>query len=130
VADDFQTIGEMQMDDINKPYNSAVYDLAVQKAVRDAQDKGKPVPSESELDAIGKLADAKNVYGFDAKQRSDGTWVEQGVGAAGRESTNHFQSIRRYEGQAAYDRAIREIWRRDAKRAAALGLPQPARAGA
>jgi hypothetical protein len=120
----------MNIEDIDKPYNSAVYDLVVQKAVRDARDKGKPVPSESELDAIGKRADALNVFGHDAKQRSDGTWIEQGIGSPGHESTNHFQSIRRYESQAAYDRAVREIWRRDAKRAAALGLPQPARAGA
>jgi hypothetical protein len=118
------------MDDPNQSYHSAVYDLAVQKAVRDAQDAGRPVPSESELDAIGKRADALNVYGYDAKQRSDGTWQEQGIGSPGHESTNHFQSIRRYESQAAYDRAVREIYRRDPKRAAALGLPQPARAGA
>jgi hypothetical protein len=117
------------MDDINKSNTSAVYDLAVQKAVRDAQDKGKQVPSESELDAIGKRADALNCFGFDAKQ-VNGVWQEQGIGSPGHESTNHFQSIRRYEGQAAFDRAVREIYRRDPKRAAALGLPQPARAGA
>jgi hypothetical protein len=119
----------MKMDDINKPYNSAVYDLAVQKAVRDAQDKGKPVPSESELDAIGKRADALNVFGHDAKQRSDGTWIEQGIGSPGHENNNHYASILRYHGRDAYDRAVREIYRRDPKRAAALGLPQPARAG-
>ena len=120
----------MSIDDINKPYNSAVYDMAVQKAKDAAADRGKPIPSDEELDRIGKLADAKNVFGYDAKQRSDGTWIEQGIGAPGRESVNHFQSIRRYEGQQAYEKAVREIYRRDPKRAAALGLPQPVRAGA
>jgi hypothetical protein len=115
------------MDELNKPYKSAVYDLAVQKAIREAQDSGRAPPSEVELDAIGKHADALNVYGHDAKF-VNGKWIEQGIGSPGHENVNHFNSIRRYSGEQAYQAAIREIYRRDPKRAAALGLPQPARA--
>src|SRR5215472_17303439 len=118
------------MNDPNQTYRSAVYDAAVDRAIREAQNAGHPLPSEAELDQIGQRADARNVYGYDAKQRSDGSWQEQAVGSPGRESVNHFASIRRYEGQQAWERAVREIWKRDPKRAAALGLPQPARAGA
>ena len=120
----------MNLDELNRPIGSAVADIARNKAIPDAQDAGRAPPSEAELEAIGKRADALNVYGFDAKQKSDGTWIEQGIGSPGHENINHFNSIRRYSGERAFNQAVREIYRRDPKRAAALGLPQPARAGA
>jgi hypothetical protein len=86
----------------------------------------------TELDdaAIDKIALTKvdeSVYGFDAKRGRDGNYVQQGHGAPGHESANHFAAIRRYEGEESYRRAVAEIWKRDPKRAAALSLPQPAR---
>lgn len=69
-------------------------------------------------------AEARNVYGHDAKRDRKGNWIEQGIGAPGRESANHFASIRRYEGKESYEAAVREIWKRDPKRAQLIGLPK------
>jgi hypothetical protein len=81
---------------------------------------------ELSKDAIKKHfeAEARNVYGFDAKRDRHGNWIEQGIGSKGRETSNHFNSIRRYEGKEAYADAVREIWKRDPKRAGELGLPK------
>ena len=64
------------------------------------------------------------VFGHDHKVRK-GEPIEQGIGAQGRESANHFISIRRYEGEDAYWSAVGEIHKRDPKRHAALKLPHP-----
>lgn len=69
-------------------------------------------------------AEARNVYGFDAKRDRKGNWIEQGIGSRGKETSNHFSSIRRYEGKQAYEDAVREIWKRDPKHAQRLGLPK------
>lgn len=69
-------------------------------------------------------AEARNVYGFDAKKDRHGNYIQQGVGAKGRESANHFASIRRYEGKEAWEAAVKEIWKRDPKRAKQLGLTE------
>ena len=79
----------MNINDPNQPLRSAVEDIAREKAIRAAQDAGRPAPSEAELDAIGKEAEARNVYGYDAKKNSRGEWVAQGIGSKGRESHNH-----------------------------------------
>jgi hypothetical protein len=77
-----------------------------------------------------KAAHYSAVYGFDAKRNpKTGEFVQQGVGAPGRENFNHFQAIRRYQGEKAYLTAVREIWQRDPDRARKLGLPQPERLG-
>jgi hypothetical protein len=57
----------------------------------------------------------------------DGNYIQQGRGARGHETASHFASLRRWEGQAAYEKAVREIYGRDPDRARKLGLPQPAR---
>src|SRR6516165_8722069 len=74
-----------------------------------------------------KTAHFAAVYGFDAKKDRASNFVQQGVGAPGRENFNHFQAIRRYQGEQAYLRAVKEIWQRDPDRARKLGLPQPER---
>jgi hypothetical protein len=112
------------------PYGSAVYSIARQRAEQTALDAGKAIPSESELHAIGLRADALNTYGHDAVQKSDGTWVQQGIGSENNPSANSFAALRRYEGQAAWERAVREQWRKNPAIAKKLGLPQPQRAGA
>lgn len=55
----------------------------------------------------------------------EGNRKEHGIGAAGHETLNHFNSIRKYEGEDAYWEAIAAAWKRDAKRAKVLGLPPP-----
>lgn len=69
-------------------------------------------------------AEARNVYGFDAKRDRKGNWIEQGIGSKGRETANHFSSIRRYQGKEVWEECVREIWKRDPKRAKAIGLPE------
>jgi len=108
---------------------SAVYDAAVQKALDAADAAGRPDPSDAELRAIGDEAARKDVYGHDYKKDAKGNPIPQGSGAPGHENINHFNSIRRYEGELAYEKACREIYKRDPQRAAALGLPEPTRIG-
>jgi hypothetical protein len=98
--------------------------VALQKALKDADDHGRPVPTHEQLIAIVREASARNVYGHDAKKDRNGEWIEQGVGSRGRESINHFNAIRRYEGKEAYDDAVREMWKRDPDRAKKIGLPK------
>jgi len=73
---------------------------------------------------------ARNVFGHDAKKDAKGNYIEQGIGARGRETANHFATILRHEQlglepPGAHARALEEIWRRDPKRAEALRLPRP-----
>jgi len=70
-------------------------------------------------------AEARNVFGHDAKQDRKGNFIEQGIGAPGHETANHFVSILRYEGKEAYDKAVAELWKRNPKHAEALRLPKP-----
>jgi hypothetical protein len=117
-------------EDPNQPLGSAVAFLARQAAIRAADDGRRPAPSEAELAEIAAEAERKNTFGFDYKTDSRGQPIQQGIGSPGHETANHYASLRRYEGQAAYDKAVRELYRRDPVRAKALGLPEPARAGA
>jgi len=81
-------------------------------------------PTEQELVDFCARADALNCFGFDAKQTRDGKWIEQGIGSPGRETANHFASIRKYEGQAAWERAVRALWKTNPDRARKIGLPE------
>lgn len=65
------------------------------------------------------------VFGHDSHKDRQGHPIEQGLGAPGCETANHFQSILKYEGAAAHQAALAEIWKRDPKHAAKLGLPKP-----
>jgi hypothetical protein len=47
----------------------------------------------------------KIVFGHDFK-RVKGKPVEVGVGAPGRETQNHLNAIRKYEGEEAYQKAL------------------------
>jgi hypothetical protein len=54
---------------------------------------------------------------------------EVGIGAKGNETRGHFNALKQAERMGlepvgAFDAAVAEIWRRDAKRATALGLPK------
>lgn len=83
--------------------------------------------SDAEIEQLALAAVDAAVFGFDAKKDRNGNFIQQGMGSKGHETVNHFASIRRWEGQAAYDKAVREIYGRDPDRARKLGLPQPAR---
>lgn len=75
-------------------------------------------------DRIAIEATDQAVYGFDAKKDRKGNYIPQGIGAPGRETSNHFASILRYHGRAEWEDAVREIWKRDPARAEKLRLPK------
>jgi len=116
--------------DTMTPFVSAVASIARQRAIQAADDAGRPVPTEEELKKIGDEADRVNTFGVGYQTDRSGNPIPVGVGAPGRETANRYASIRRYEGQAAYEKAVREIYKRDPQRAKALNLPEPPRVGA
>lgn len=59
-------------------------------------------------------AEEKIVFGTDFK-KVKGKPVEQGIGAPGRESDNHFRAIEKYEGKEAADKARAEAAARKKK---------------
>jgi hypothetical protein len=76
-------------------------------------------------DKAAKEAHYAAVFGHDAKRDpKTGEFIQQGIGAPGRENANHFAAIRRYQGEQAYSKAVKEIWKRDPDRARKLGLPE------
>lgn len=90
-------------------------------AMQDLIDRG-----ELPRDAIKKHFDDEDaaVYGFDAKKDRKGKRQQQGIGAPGHETGNHFAAIRRYEGEEAYREAVMDLWKRNPKGAERLGLPK------
>jgi hypothetical protein len=119
------------MQDPNQTLGSAVASIAREKALRDAEAAGRPPPSEVELDRIAEEAERKNVYGFDYKTDRHGRPIQQGVGAWPHHVTpNSMAGIRKYEGEVAYQAALKKLWRDAPDRARKIGLPEPARASA
>lgn len=110
-------------DDIDAKRNCAAYADTINR-LRATTDLPETEIERRALDAVDQA-----VYGHDCATRKDrnGNYTQNGVGSKGHESVNHFASIRRWHGQAAYDTAVREIFKRDPDRARKLGLPQPAR---
>lgn len=75
-------------------------------------------------------AEARNVFGHDAKKDARGNYIEQGIGSKGHETANHFASLKKaeregFEQPGSYKRALEEIWKRDPQRATALNLERP-----
>jgi hypothetical protein len=71
---------------------------------------------------------ARNVFGQDAVKDRHGNYIEQGLGAKGRETANHFNALKKAEAMGvelpgAYDKAVADIWKRDPERARKIGLP-------
>jgi hypothetical protein len=106
---------------------SAVRTITRDKLIKEAIERGKPIPDEATLLKAELLAEARNVYGWDAKQRPDGSWIEQGIGSAGHETLNHFMSIRKFEGEAKYQAAVKKMWKENPARARLIGLAEPER---
>ncbi len=87
--------------------------------------RSDPDLPDKEAEKIALDALDAHVFGHDAKKDRKGNYLQQGIGAPGYETTNHFASIRRYEGKDAWEAAVCEVWKRDPKRAEALRLPNP-----
>jgi hypothetical protein len=73
-------------------------------------------------------AKARNVFGHDAQRDRHGNYIEQGIGAKGHETANHFTALKKAEAMGqelpgTYDKAVAEIWKRDPDRARKLRLP-------
>jgi hypothetical protein len=121
----------MKMENPDQNNRCAVADIARRKAITAAEDAGRPIPGEAELAKIELEALRKVFFGFDYRTDARGNPIEQGIGAWPEKVTNnHMQGILKYEGRAAYDAAVKKLWRDSPKRAQAIGLPQPTRAGA
>jgi hypothetical protein len=76
-----------------------------------------------------QVAEEKIVFGHDFK-KVKGQPVEQGIGSPGRETGNHFASLKKAESlgieePGAYAAAVAELWKRDPERAKRLNLPKP-----
>jgi hypothetical protein len=111
---------------LNGPQRSAVYDLAYGAAINTGA-------THEEADAAANEAEGKSVFGFDAKKDRNGNWIPQGIGAPGNESSNHYAALRKAEQQdleppGSYNRAVIDLYRRDAAKARSLGLREPNRA--
>jgi hypothetical protein len=75
-------------------------------------------------------ARARNVFGHDAKQDRHGNYIEQGLGAKGHETANHFTALKKSEAMGielpgTYDREVAAMWKRDPDRAKRINLPAP-----
>jgi hypothetical protein len=73
---------------------------------------------------------AKNVFGHDHKKDRHGAPIEQGLGAKGHETANHFTALKKAEAMGielpgTYDKAVAELWKRDPDRAKKIGLRGP-----
>ena len=110
-----------------KTVRGAVYDRTINATLDAAHEAHRPAPSDEELHTLASEAERKAVYGDDSKVDRQGVPISQGIGSPGHENGNHFAAILKYEGQAAYDKAVREIYKRDPARAKALNLPEPTR---
>jgi len=102
---------------------SASYAFARNGAIRDGA-------TEEAAHEAGMRAHEASVFGADAKRDRNGKFIQQGIGSPGHKTTNHFAGIRKYEGEAKYQAAIRKMWRDNPERAKLLGLEQPERLGA
>ena len=66
------------------------------------------------------------MWGHDATKDRNGNFVQQGIGAWPNHVTpNHFNSVRRYEGEQKYQAAVRKLWKECPDRARKIGLPEP-----
>jgi hypothetical protein len=118
----------MNMNELDR-LESAVGRIAKDKALRDAQDAGRPDPSEAELRAIEDEANRKATFGFDYKVDSRGEPIQVGIGSASNPTGNHLASILKYEGPTAYQKELRRIWKETPDIARRRGFPEPTRAG-
>jgi hypothetical protein len=72
-----------------------------------------------------KTVFGRTVTNEPAYRKVKGVPQELGIGSKGRETPNHFRAILKYEGEAAHQEALAEIWKRDPDHATRIGLPKP-----
>jgi len=77
--------------DLNKPKRSAVYEQAIENGA---------TPEEA------AEIEGRNVFGHDAKKDGKGNWIEQGIGAPGHETPNHFAALKKAEREATSRSAV------------------------
>jgi hypothetical protein len=100
----------------NQPHGkSAVYDRAIAAGATHEQ---------------AEEAVRVHVYGVGYPRDRKGNPIERGIGSDLNPSGNHFAAIRRWEGEHAYQAALKKIWRDSPDKARQLGLPEPTRASA
>lgn len=107
------------------PRTSAVFDNELNKQAEIANVSYEQALQMPKLVAAARLAEEINVFGVDAPIGPDGHRQPCGIGAPGNESGNHYRSILRFEGPAAYARAVRELFRTNPAKAKSLGLTPP-----
>lgn len=83
-------------------------------------DEKKAHFADEEMTVFGR-----NRLGEPAFKKVKGEPQEVGIGSAGRENGNHFAAIRKYQGDDAYQEALRDAWKRDPDRAKKINLPKP-----
>lgn len=105
--------------EINAKRQSAVYIAESNRLFRSNEKI-----TEAEVDKLALAAVEAAVFGHDARRDKKGKVMQQGIGAPGHETANHFAAIRKYEGKEAWEAAVREIQERDPKKHAELGLPK------
>ena len=86
-------------------------------------------PSEFELltpeeRKVHLAEEEKIVFGHDFQRDRNGNPIEQGIASPGRETSNHFAAIRKYEGEEAYLAAVDAVWKTDPENAKRLNLPK------
>jgi hypothetical protein len=100
-------------------------ETAVYNDTRNRLRHGRADLSDEQIDAIALEAVETAVFGHDAAKDRHGNRIQQGIGSPGHETSNHFASIRRWEGEESYRRAVADLWHRNPEHAKRLGLPQP-----
>lgn len=93
------------------PQGSAVYSLAVEKAITAAIDARRPEPSEAELDTTGREADRVATFGVGYRTGRDGEPLQAGIGSPGNLNGNHFAALKKAEQNGrerpgSYEKAI------------------------
>ena len=84
--------------------------------------------SEQAAHEAGVRAQEASVWGADCKKDRNGNYIAQGIGSWPNHVTpNHFNSVRRYEGEQKYQAAVRKLWKECPDRARKIGLPEPER---
>jgi hypothetical protein len=84
--------------------------------------------SEAEAHAAGVKAHEASVFGYDAKKDSRGQFIPQGLGGASNPTGNHLAALKKYEGETAYQKELRRIWKETPDIAQRRGFPEPTRA--
>jgi hypothetical protein len=99
-----------------------------QRLAMDEKEQAEYLANAPKREAVNRSV----VFGHDHKVVK-GEPVEQGIGSRGRETMNHFNSVRKYEGDEAYWSEVARVWKdhpKHAEKLAKQGLPKPKKVAA